>query len=168
MSGQYSNRIYKIGPTGLVSTFAGNGTAGFVDGNGTSAQFNGPQGIAIDGQGNVFVADEENGRIRKITSTGVVSTLASIGQAGFYSFSGPSAVAVDVEGNVFVVGGSYKISKITSMGGVSIIAGSIRGYVDGNGSVAQFTGPAGIAVDAHKNIYVTDYTLGHIRKISLK
>jgi sugar lactone lactonase YvrE len=168
VSGQYSHRIYKIGPTGLVSTFAGNGTAGFVDGSGTSAQFNGPQGITIDAQGNVFVADEENGRIRKITSGGIVSTLASIGHAGFYSFSGPTAVAVDAEGNVFVVGGSYQISKITSTGGVSIIAGRLRGYVDGNGTVAEFTGPAGIAVGAQKNIYVTDYTLGHIRKISLK
>ncbi len=85
-----------------------------------------------------------------------------------YSISGPSAVAVDAEGNVFVVGGSYQISKITSTGSVSIIAGSIRGYADGNGSVAQFTGPAGIAVGPQKNIYVTDYTRGHIRKISLK
>jgi hypothetical protein len=151
----------------LQGTFAGNGTAGFVDGNGTSAQFNGPKGITIDVQRNVFVADEDNASIRKITPAGVVSTLASIGQTGIFGW-GADGVAVDAEGNVFVVGGSYQISKITSTGSVSIIAGSIRGYADGNGSVAQFTGPAGIAVGPQKNIYVTDYTLGHIRKISLK
>jgi serine/threonine protein kinase, bacterial len=163
----YGNqRIRKIISSGMVSTLAGNGTVGFVDGNGTSAQFNGPEGIAIDFHGNVFVADLNNRCIRKITPAGVVSTLASLGQAGAVYGWGPTGVAVDAQDNVFVSGATCQIRKITSSGAVSIIAGGICGNSDGNGSVAQFYGPWGIATDAQGNIYVTDYTDSRIRKIS--
>ena len=156
-----NQRIRKITNSGMVSTLAGNGTVGFVDGNGASAQFNGPQGIAIDVHGNVFVADATNMRIRKITPQGLVSTLVILDQNS-------EGVAVDAQGNVFLSGVTCQIRKVTSAGDVSIIAGKICGYADGSGSVAQFYGSYGIATDAQGNIYVTDYLDNRIRKISKK
>ena len=71
-----NHSIRKITTSGVVSTLAGSGTSGYTDGTGTSAQFKSPRGVAVDGAGNVYVADQENHRIRKITTSGVVSTLA--------------------------------------------------------------------------------------------
>ncbi len=164
-----NQRIRKITNSGMVSTLAGNGTVGLVDGNGTAAQFNGPGGLAIDVHGNVIVADLTNRCIRKITPGGVVSTLASLGEAGALFGWAPTGVAVDAQGNIFVsCGSSCSIRQVTPAGDVGIIAGSTCGYADGSGNVAKFWGSAGIATDAHGNVYVTDYLGNTIRKISKK
>ncbi|RDC62700.1 SMP-30/gluconolactonase/LRE family protein [Adhaeribacter pallidiroseus] len=103
------HRILKISSTGIISVLAGNGQLGFADGSGTAASFNNPNGVAVDAQGNVYVADTGNHRIRKITPAGEVSTLAGTGQRGLVDgigssaqFNNPSGIAVDAQGNLYV------------------------------------------------------------------
>jgi len=163
-------RIRKITPVGMVTTLAGNGIAGFADGNGSSAQFSNPLGIATDHQGNLFVADYGNRRVRKITPTGVVSTVAVIGSTA--ELSGPIGVVVDAQGNIYVtesgIWSNDRIHKITPSGATTKLTGSISGYADGNGSNALFKSPYGIAIDAQENIYISDNSDNRIRKITIK
>ncbi len=170
-----NNRIRKITSGGVVSTFAGTGTAGFMDGAGNVAQFNGPHGVVVDGSEFVYVADGVNDRIRKITPGGVVSTLAGTGTRGFMDgagnvaqFNNPRGVAVDSSGNVYVADrGNSRIRKITPGGVVSTFAGTgTAGFMDGAGNVAQFHYPIGIALDSIGNIYVADNGNNRIRKIT--
>ncbi|MCY7409264.1 MAG: hypothetical protein LH473_03250 [Chitinophagales bacterium] len=168
------NRIRKITTSGVVSTIAGNGIAGFADGNGMVAQFLYPRGIACDLQGNIYVAEEGNNRIRKITADGMVSTYAGTGIAGFADgnaagaqFSAPMDVAIDAQGNVYVTDeGNQRIRKITTAGQVITLAGNDAGYADGNGSEAKFQNPRGITLDAEGNMYVADGGNNCIRKIT--
>jgi sugar lactone lactonase YvrE len=175
LAGSTNNRINKITPDGTVSTIAGSGTAGFTDGQGTSAQFNTPTGVAVDSAGNVYVAESGNNRIRKITPGGTVSTLAGSGTAGYAEGTGtnaqfyyPYGIAVDSAGNVYVADtGNRRIRKITPGGTVSTLAGSgINGYADGPGSSAQFNTLYGIAVDSAGNVYVSEMLIHLIRKIT--
>ena len=167
-----NDRVRKITPEGLVSTLAGS-TEGFRDGLGRSAEFNGPAGVAVDAAGNVYVADEYNHLIRKITPEGLVSTLAGStegfrdGSGRSAQFSYPVGVAVDAAGNVYVADyGNHLIRKITPEGLVSTLAGSTEGFRDGAGTSAEFNGPTGVAVDAAGNVYVADTGNHLIRKIT--
>ena len=152
------------GSTFSVSTLAGSSTAGNVNGTGTAAQFNGPQGLGVDAAGNVYVADYGNNRIRKITPAGVVTTLADgTGTAVFSNL--PSSVTVDTAGNVYVTEqGLNRIQKITSAGVVTTLAGGGYGFLDGTGTAAQFRSPCAVAVDAAGYVYVASEN--RIRKIS--
>jgi sugar lactone lactonase YvrE len=167
-----NHRIRKISPAGAVSTLAGS-TQGSADGVGTAAQFSNPEGVAVDAAGNVYVADLNNHRIRKITPAGAVSTLAGstagfadgVGAAAQFNF--PSGVAVDAAGNVYVADRSnHRIRKISPAGAVSTLAGSTQGFADGVGAAAQFSNPEGVAVDAAGNVYVADRSNHRIRKIN--
>jgi sugar lactone lactonase YvrE len=167
-----NHRIRKITPAGVVSTFAGNGTAGFADGPGAAAQFESPFGVAVDAAGNVYIADTYNHRIRKINPTGVVSTLAGNGSYGYADGGGaaakfyvPKGVAVDPAGNVYVADeNNQRIRKITPTGTVTTLAGSTSGSTDGDVSVAKFSDPRGIAIDADGNLYISDSH--RVRKIT--
>ncbi len=171
---KYNHRIRKIDTTGNVSTLAGNGASGFADGPGASAMFVEPQGVAVDASGNVYVADYGNNRIRKIDTTGNVSTLAGNGIAGFADGPGasamfryPSGVAVDVSGNAYVTDTfNQRIRKIDAAGNVSTLAGNgTEGFADGPGASATFYSPHGVAVDASGIVYVADGGNNRIRKI---
>jgi len=169
-----NSRIRKITPAGVASTLAGSGKPGFADGTGTEAQFDHPTGVAVDSSGNVYVADQFNYRIRKITLAGMVSTLA--GKTSGYEdatgtaakFKSPRGVAVDSSGNVYVADAdNNRIRKITPAGEVTTLAGTdTRGHADGTGSTAQFNKPSGVAVDSSGNVYVADSNNHRIRKIT--
>ena len=157
-----------------VSTLAGS-TVGFRDGSGTSAQFSYPSDVALDAEGNVYVADSNNNRIRKISPEGLVSTLAG-GAVGFRDgdgrlaqFSYPSGVALDAEGNVYVAdSNNNRTRKISPEGLVSTLAGSTVGFRDGSGRSAQLNTPSGVALDAAGNVYVADWQNHLIREIEYK
>ena len=173
-----NNTIRKITPAGVVTTLAGTaGVPGSADGTGSAAQFNYPGGVAVDGSGNVYVADIDNNTIRKITPAGVVTTLA--GTAGVHGsadgtgsaaqFYDPHGVAVDGSGNVYVADtDNNTIRKITPAGVVTTLAGTagVYGSADGTGSAAQFNYPAGVAVDGSGNVYVADTYNDTIRQIT--
>ncbi len=170
-----SFKIRKINSVGVVTTLAGSGSIGSSDGTSMTASFNFPHGVAVDTSGNVYVADTVNNKIRKITSTGNVTTLAGSGSSGstdgvgtVANFNQPSGVAVDTSGNVYVTDTySYKIRKITADGFVTTLAGSgSYGDTDGTGIAASFRYPYGVTVDKNGNVYVADTESYRIRKIT--
>jgi sugar lactone lactonase YvrE len=170
-----NHRVRKISPDGTVSTLAGSGSLGFVDGAGAAAQFSFPRGVAVDGGGSIIIADSGNERVRKITPDGTVSTLAGSGRAGFADGVGaaaqlnhPEGVAVDGEGNIIIADYSnHRVRKITPDGTVSTLAGSgSKGFADGACAAAQFNGPWGVAVDGEGSIIITDAGNKRVRKIT--
>ena len=169
-------RIRKITPDGVVSTIAGIGKAGFKDGPADSARFKYPGGVAIDANGNIYVADNLNHRIRKISTDGQVTTFAGTGEAGTddgpadqATFFKPLGITIDPSnGNMFVV--SYhgnKVRKITPDGQVTTIAGNGQpGFADGTGAEARFENPYGIVLGKDGNLYVADRANARIRKVT--
>lgn len=159
-----------------VTTIAGNGVAGVSDGTGSGALFGSMAGSTMDNNGNLYVCDFTNNRIRKITSAGVVTTLAGSNTAGAVDgtgavarFNGPHDIAFDSDNNVFYVADreNQLIRKIAMDGTVTIVAGGIgiAGFVNGIGTNARFNDPSGIAVDIAGNLIVADRNNHSIRKI---
>ncbi len=171
-----NHTIRKVTPAGVVTTLAGvAGQYGNADGTGSAARLAGPKGLAVDNAGNLYVADYYNNTIRKVTPTGIVTTLTgSAGSAGSTDgtgsaaqFNGPSGMAVDSAGNVYVAdSGNHTIRKVTPAGVVTTLAGLAGQYgtADGTGIAARFTRPKGVAVDNAGNVYVADYST--IRKVT--
>ncbi len=182
--------VLKITPAGVASTLAGDRGTGLTDGTGASARFGGaPLSIAVDGGGNVFVADTWNNAIRRITPGGDVTTVAGRMPAGFAdgpalsasfsggfmslgsgagTFVGLGPVAVDAAGEIYVADTfNHAIRRISRNGIVSTVAGTgLPGFANGSGRSASFNFPIGIALDGSGNIYVADSRNRMIRKIS--
>ena len=161
-----NNRIRKVTPAGVVTTFAGSGVAGNTDGTGVAAQFNSPIAICCDSSDNLYVLDGTPiNKIRKITSAAVVTTFytTSSGQLQSSGF-----LAVDSSGNIFLPNtNSNIIHKITPAGVLSNFAGSgAAGSANGTGAAATFRAPQGIVIDSSDNLYVIDYLNYTIRKIT--
>jgi sugar lactone lactonase YvrE len=169
-----SNRIRKISPDGNVITLAG-GSEGFADGAGSSAAFNTPSALALGPDGNLYVADTGNNRIRKITPDGTVSTVAGSGTAGYVDgpaaaaqFNGPIGLAISRDGDIYVAD-TYNdvIRMITTAGEVTTIAGGgTPGFADGEQKVALFDTPSGIVVVENSSLIVADTGNHRLRKVS--
>lgn len=170
-----NNLIRKITPQGAVTTLAGNGAQGSANGTGTAASFKNPTGIIADAAGNLYIADQFNNMIRKITPSGVVTTLAGNGSYGVSngpgtsaSFSQPYDLTIDNAGNLYVAdGGNSMIRKVTPAGVVTTLAGNgTQGATNGMGTAATFKFPSGITFDG-VNLYVADGHNQLIRKVTL-
>ena len=171
-----ASSVRKITPDGAVTTLAG-GAPGSGDGTGASASFKGPQGIATDSAGNLYVADWGNNTVRKITPAGVVTTLAGTagvigstdGSGPAASFDGPSGAAIDSAGNIYISdSNNATIRMVTPAGVVTTVAGasSKPGSADGTGSSARFNRPSGEATDSAGNVWVADTGNSTIRKVT--
>jgi uncharacterized protein (TIGR03437 family) len=170
----------QITPSFTMSTYAGNYTSGFTgDGSAaTSAELAGPFGMAVDKSGNIYIADQFNNRIRKVTTAGIISTVAGNGTSGYTGDGGaatsaelndPESVAVDSAGNLYIADtGNSVVRKVTASGTISTIAGNFTdgaGY-SGDGAAAtsaQLFHPTSIVLDSKGNIYIADTSNNIIR-----
>ena len=175
-----NHRIHRVDSSGTISTFAGTGTAGFGGdgGSATSSMLQYPGGVAVDGSGNVYIADTDNHRIRRVDSSGTISTFAGTGTAGFGGdggsatssmFRSPQRVAVDGSGNVYIADvGNRRIRKVDTSGTISTIAGTgVTGFGGDGGQAtsALFAFPRWLAVDGSGNVYIADTFNHRIRRV---
>ena len=174
-----NNRIRKVGTNGIITTVAGNGTAGY-SGDGaaaTNAELNFPYFLAVDVLGNIFIADANNNRIREVKTNGIIVTVAGNGVANFYGDGGaatnaelddPLAVAVDAIGNLFIAD-NYNdcIREVGTNGIITTVAGGGGNYPGDGGAAtsAELYEPVGIAVDATGNLFIADCNNQRIRKV---
>ncbi|MDE0102383.1 MAG: hypothetical protein OXN89_08380 [Bryobacterales bacterium] len=176
----HNHRIRKVYRSGLISTIAGTGTAGY-GGDGRQASraiFNLPMGVAVDARGNVYVSDFRNHRLRKIDPSGTVSTVAGTGEPGCGGDGGPAVeaklhspelIATDALGNVFLAErDNDRVRKVSTEGIITTVAGSGRRGFQGDRGTAKrafLCCPAGVAVDPDGNVYVADYRNDRVRVI---
>ncbi len=176
-----NNRVRMVNSLGIISTVAGNGIAGYSGDGGlaTLAQIKNPQGVAIDGSGNIYIAEPQNHRIRKVNSAGIISTYAGTGSSGFSGDGGtaalaqinsPYGIAVDASGNLYIGdAGNHRVRMVNTSGIISTFAGNgVLGFNGDGGAatLAQLKGPSGIAIDAFGNVYIADEGNHRIRKVN--
>ncbi|MEO5646878.1 MAG: MopE-related protein, partial [Chitinophagaceae bacterium] len=174
------SRIRKINTSGIITTIAGTGTQGYNGDNipAINAQLNQPTGVTVDKNGNVYIADQPNNRIRKIDTAGIITTIAGNGTFSFSGDGGPASsaglflptdITIDSVGNIYIAdGGNHRIRKINTTGIITTIAGTgIQGYNGDNiqATTARLYQPATVAV-SNGNIYIADQTNNRIRKIN--
>ena len=173
-------RIRKVDTSGIITTVAGNGSSEFSGDGGpaTSASLTNPFGVALDGTGNLFIADEGSNRIRKVDTSGIITTVAGNGSSGFSgdggpaisaSLSGPIGVALDGTGNLFFAdAGNNRIRKVDTSGIISTVAGDgIFGFSgDGDPATsASLRDPFGVALDGAGNLFIADRFNQRIRRV---
>jgi uncharacterized protein (TIGR03437 family) len=177
-----NERIRKVTPAGIIATVAGKGSYGFSGDGGpaTSADLNTPADVKLDAAGNLYIADQANNRIRKVTADGLIHTIAGNGQVGFSGDGGPATaaqlqlpagVALDGAGNLYISDTSnYRVRKVAAASGnISTIAGTgVTGYSGdgGQATLAQLSDPQGLALDATGNLYIADAITGKLRKVT--
>jgi sugar lactone lactonase YvrE len=174
----YDNVIRKVNTAGIITTVAGTGTAGYSGDGGLArtAQLHLPGGVAIDDSGNLFIADTSNARIRKVSQSGIISTVAGNakldsgdnGPADIAQLDLPKGVAFDNGGNLYVVEGLV-VRKVTPAGTISTVAGDGNNGYSGDGgsaTAAQFSNPSDIAIDSAGNLYIADTDNSVIRKVT--
>jgi sugar lactone lactonase YvrE len=180
VSSSSQNRVYRVSANGVLTLWAGVGTAGYSGDGGpaTGAQLSGPGGVALDAAGNLFIADSGNFSIRKVTPAGIISTVAGNGSSGFSGDGGPATaaqlrplgVAVDTAGNLFIADtGNSRVRKVTPAGIISTVAGTgISGFSGDGGpaTAAQLVSPGGMSVDAAGNLFIADSGNSRIRKVN--
>lgn len=171
----YNKVIRKITPSGVVTTFAGSGFSGTINGIGTAASFSGPAGITVDTLGNIYVAESGSNTIAKITSDAVVTRIAGSGAQGFADGTGnaatfhtPYGIALGPDGMLYVADRyNHAIRKVTPQGVVTTLAGSgATGSVDAAGTLASFNNPVGLDVDLAGNLFVCDASNYKVRKVT--
>ena len=176
-----NNRIRKVSPSGIISTVAGNGTFSYSGDGGSagSAQLYLPGGVTLDNSGNLYISDQLNNRIRKVSYNGIITTVAGNGTKGYSGDGGlatnaqlyePVGVAVDASGNLYIAdGGNDRVRKVSPSGIITTVVGNgIKGYSgDGGPAInARLHGPGGLAVDASGNLYIADSVNQRVRKVS--
>ena len=177
----FFNRVRKVSPAGTITAFAGTGAFGFSGDGGpaTSARLNEPHGVAVDRQGNVYIADEGNNRVRKVSPGGTITTIAGTGTGGCAGDGGkatsaqlsfPAGVAVDGQGNVYIAGGVLcpRVRKVSPGGTITTIAGGKIGKSGDGGPAtsAWLWDPRGVAVDGQGNVYIADNGDSRVRKVN--
>jgi hypothetical protein len=177
-----SNMVMRASQTGVVTVIAGNGLAGFSGdgGQGVYASLDGPQAVALDSSGNVYIADTFNNRIRKLSPNGTITTVAGTGKAGYSGDGGsaagaslntPTGVATDSAGNLFIADyQNNRIRKVTSGGIITTVAGNgAAGYAGDGGPAtsASLNNPSNAVLDANGNLYIADFNNNRVRKVSV-
>jgi len=176
-----NSRVRKVDTMGVITTIAGNGKSRFGGDGGKAilASLNKPKDVAVDSKGNVYIADTENSRIRRVDTKGVITTTAGNGKKGFsgdgklsnrISLNRPQGVAVDLKGNVYIADtGNLRIRKVDTHGVITTAAGNGENGFSGDGgkaTLARLNRPCDIAVDSGGSLYIMDKGNGRIRHIS--
>jgi sugar lactone lactonase YvrE len=173
-------RIRKVSQSGIITTVAGSGTQGYSgdDGPATSAQLGYPQGVALDAAGNLFIADSANGRVRKVSPSGIIITVAGNNAPGSSGDGAPATsaqvspagVVVDRAGNLFISDPfNARVRMVSSRGIITTVAGNGTRGISGDGgpaTSAQLYAPQGVAVDEAGNLFIADSGNGRLRKVS--
>lgn len=177
-----NQRIRKVNTFGIISTVAGNGSIGFSGDGGLAiaAQFAYPQGVSVDNIGNIYISDRLNNRIRKVDTSGIISTVAGIGTQGFSGDGGsaigaelnyPYSTAIDTAGNLYIADHyNDRIRVVNSSGIITTIVGDGTQGFSGDGgpaNVAQLNTPDGVACDINGNVYISDTYNKRIRKVTI-
>jgi uncharacterized protein (TIGR03437 family) len=175
-----TNRVRRVSANGIVTTVAGNGTAGFSGDGGpaTSAALNIPLRVATDTAGNLYITDTGNNRIRKVSTDGIITTVAGNGVTGSTgdggpatsaSLFGPWSVAVDGAGDIYIGGQDYRVRKVSSAGIITTVAGNGTYGISGDGGpaiAAALTDNRQIAADRAGNLYIADSDSNRVRKVT--
>jgi sugar lactone lactonase YvrE len=181
VASQSQNRVYRISANGELSLVAGSGLAGYGGDGGpaASAQLNGPRGIALGSAGDLYIADTNNHRIRRVNPAGVITTVAGTGTAGIGGDGGPATsarlssplgIAVDLGGNLYIAdSGNHRVRQVTAAGVITTVAGTGTVGSSGDGgpaTSAQLRSPNGVAVDAAGILYIADSYNNRIRQVT--